>query len=476
MDSGYNSDGQLLRRYLESADEGAFSELVRRHLDLVYNAALRQSANDHATAQDVAQLAFVELARQSAQLLKHPTLAGWLYITTRNIARHARREQDRRSRREQATMNDPIDHPSTPSEWISLRPVLDDAMAELPETDRLAILLRYFEDQDLKRVGLALGLGDNAARMRVQRALEKLKSLLERKGITTSTAGLGLLIASHAATAAPAALSLQISAAASLAASATISSTASTLTFSSMAMNSSSIFGITAAIVVAPLLYQEHLIRNARTELAGLPGLVQSMNPPDSPGSRQGFSLAELVRLRAESAELEELKREASQIQTAMGSEKWILLDNAVRELHAAEGELQAAKEEMESRALRVKTINYMKHLGLAARIHANDNQHHFPNSFEQISKILGDSLPAGLSMDRFEFYPQLRPVMETEPQLILFHEKEPRKLPDGRWEKVYGMADGSVQTARSDTRDFSKWEQESGGIAKPLPLSRASQ
>lgn len=474
MESGQYSDGQLLSRYHETGDEPAFAELVRRHLNLVHGAALRQTANDHALAQDVAQQVFVEMARQSAGLLKHPTLAGWLYITTRNIAGHARRQQDRRSRRELATMSENTDHsrPSTPDGWDNLRPILDDAMAELSEKDRLAILLRYFEDQDLKQVGSALGLGDNAARMRVQRALEKLKALLERKGITTSTAGLGLLLTTHAATAAPSALSLQITAAAGLAASAKLSVTSGTVALTSLAMKSPTILGLTAAIIVAPLIYQEHLIRKARTELSEIPGLVHSINAPLASAGQEGYSQTELDKLRAESAELADLRNEVTRIQTELGVEKQTLLANATRDLLAAEAAVQAAKEETESRALRTKTINFMKMLGLAARVHATDNQDQFPTSFDQISKILSDSLPKDLSLDRFEFYPQSRQVLETEPQLILFHEKEPRKLPDGSWEKVYGLADGSVQTARSTTGDFSKWEQESGGIAKPLPVA----
>ena len=58
-------DGELLRRYAETNSESAFTELVERHLPLVYSAALRQVNGDAHLAQDVAQTVFAETRPES---------------------------------------------------------------------------------------------------------------------------------------------------------------------------------------------------------------------------------------------------------------------------------------------------------------------------------------------------------------------------------------------------------------------------
>src|ERR1700689_3786162 len=78
-----SEDAQLLRRYSAERSEAAFAELVGRHVDLVYSAALRLVNGDAHSAQDLTQQVFSELARQARPLAHHPGLVGWLYTTTR---------------------------------------------------------------------------------------------------------------------------------------------------------------------------------------------------------------------------------------------------------------------------------------------------------------------------------------------------------------------------------------------------------
>jgi RNA polymerase sigma factor (sigma-70 family) len=196
-------DSELLRRYAETKAEEAFAELVRRHVNLVYSAALRQVNGDAHLAQDVTQTVFTDLARKAPSLVRRTTLTGWLYTSAHFAAAKIVRTENRRRDREEKFMREPIHEPAPEADWENLRPALDDAMHELKETDQEAILLRYFENRQFAEVGAKLGLNENAARMRVERALEKLRGSLTKRGITTATA-LASVISANAIQIAPA--------------------------------------------------------------------------------------------------------------------------------------------------------------------------------------------------------------------------------------------------------------------------------
>lgn len=209
-------DAELLRRYAEEKSEAAFAELVQRHVDLVYAAALRRLGGDGHGAADVAQRVFVALARQAAALARHPVLPAWLYATTRHVAiDYARAEQRRKVHEREASLMQELNASGEPpADWDRLRPLLDGAMDALPERDREAVLLRFFARRPFAEIGRALNLSEDAARMRVERAMEKLRELLVGGGITSTAAALGLALSSHSAAAAPAALAPAITSAA----------------------------------------------------------------------------------------------------------------------------------------------------------------------------------------------------------------------------------------------------------------------
>jgi RNA polymerase sigma factor (sigma-70 family) len=204
---------ELLRRYVAERSEAAFAELVRQHIDLVYSAALRQVSGDAATAQDVTQAVFTELARNAPHLVKHRALTGWLYTSTRFLAAKTRRAEHRRQAREQEAhlMNQLLQPSESDLAWQEFRPLLDDVMHELDASDREAVLMRYFERQPLAEVGARLGLSENTARMRVERALDKLRAALARRGVTSTVAALGGALAERAVCAAPVELAGQVS-------------------------------------------------------------------------------------------------------------------------------------------------------------------------------------------------------------------------------------------------------------------------
>jgi len=209
-------DAALLSRYAAEQSEAAFAELTQRHVDLVYSAALRLMNSDVHAAQDLTQQVFTEVARQAKRLARHPAFVGWLYTTTRLMAWRIQRTEQRRQAREQEAhaMNQLLQDNEPPPDWNQLRPLLEDVMHELDDKDRYAVLLRFFQNRTLAEVGAALQLTENAARMRVDRALDKLRSKLARRGITTSAATLAAVVTANAVQAAPAGLAATISAAA----------------------------------------------------------------------------------------------------------------------------------------------------------------------------------------------------------------------------------------------------------------------
>src|SRR5208283_208247 len=92
-------DWQLLQAYAKNRSEAAFAELVRLHLNWVYSVALRHVGDPH-LAEDVVQSVFVLLARKARDLRPGTLLGGWLFRTTRHVASHAVRAEQRRKTRE----------------------------------------------------------------------------------------------------------------------------------------------------------------------------------------------------------------------------------------------------------------------------------------------------------------------------------------------------------------------------------------
>jgi RNA polymerase sigma factor (sigma-70 family) len=194
-------DTHLLRAYLETRSEEAFRALVRRHVAMVHGAARRQPGIDEHLASDVAQRVFLALARKASALAAERTLSGWLYVAARmEAARLARTEARRRARETavaimNASERNEVESPS----WDTLGPAVDAAMAQLGATDREAILLRYFGGRSFADVGHAFAIGEDAARKRVDRALEKLRTVLKRRGVAPTASSLSLALETHAA-------------------------------------------------------------------------------------------------------------------------------------------------------------------------------------------------------------------------------------------------------------------------------------
>jgi RNA polymerase sigma factor (sigma-70 family) len=201
-------DPELLRRYVEEKSEAAFAELVRRRIDLVYSVALRQVGGDAHLAEDVAQKVFVDLARKAPTLTDRLVLSGWLYRSTHYAASDVVRSERRRRAREQESqaMHEANMSPVAPAEWEKLRPLLDEAMSSLDDEDRDAVSLRFFEGRPFAEIGRVLRVTEDAARKRVERALDRMGASLSRRGVTSTSTALGLALANQITAAAPAGL------------------------------------------------------------------------------------------------------------------------------------------------------------------------------------------------------------------------------------------------------------------------------
>jgi RNA polymerase sigma factor (sigma-70 family) len=210
------NETELLRRYARERSEAAFAALVEQHLGAVYGVALRQAHGDTHLAEDIAQIVFATLARKAATLVDCDVLGGWLYRTTRYAARDVIRTEVRRRKREQEALAMDELSPASSGEvdWEALRMVLDDSMAELKDTERDAVWLRFFENRSFAEIGERLRLTENAARMRVSRALDLLHAALTRRGVQSTTAALTAALTHQPAVAVPAGLSATIAASA----------------------------------------------------------------------------------------------------------------------------------------------------------------------------------------------------------------------------------------------------------------------
>jgi RNA polymerase sigma factor (sigma-70 family) len=208
-----SDDAELLRRYAESHSEEAFTQFVERNLGLVYYAALRRTNGDIHLAQDVVQLVFTSLAKNARSVARHAVPAGWLYVATRNAAANLMRSERRRKAREKdaMTLREPSLEAESVPDWEGLRPHLDAIMDLLNKKDRDAVLLRCLQDRPFAEIGRILRTSEDAARKRVDRALEKLRSLLAGRGITSTSAALAVALATQAGIAAPTGLAARVS-------------------------------------------------------------------------------------------------------------------------------------------------------------------------------------------------------------------------------------------------------------------------
>jgi len=313
---GDSSDIELLEQFARNRSEAAFAELVERHIGLVYSTALRKTGNPQ-LSEDVTQAVFILLARKADSLGPKTVLPGWLHNTARFTAANLRRAEQRRIRRDQeAFMKSTMDEAAPDTLWRELSPLLDDAVAALGAGERDAIVLRFFQNRSLAEVGAALGASESATRMRVNRALEKMRKFFSRHGVIISSAAIGGTISANSAHAAPAGLATIVST--NVFSGTTLTSTAVVAATKAIAMTAFQKAIVTAALVAtagvgilevhknAASQKQIQSLQEQQNSLDGQFGQLQRER--DDATNRLGSLIAENEQLKSNPNERELLK------------------------------------------------------------------------------------------------------------------------------------------------------------------------
>jgi RNA polymerase sigma factor (sigma-70 family) len=448
----------LLEEYTRTGSDSAFRELVARYLGLVYSTALRLVDGDAHLAEDVAQTVFMDLAQKAGGLSSRVMLGGWLHQRTYNVAAPMMRSRRRRlSREREAAQLNALQNESA-ADLDHVAPMLDEAITHLAKEDRTAIILRFFERRDFRSIGQALGSNEDAARMRVNRALSKLHLLLTKRGAPLSLSALGMALASETLTAAPTGLVASVAGTA-LAGSAAGKGLSVTLLKITAAMTKLKagvisavvIGGVATSLVIsqqarAKLREQDEVLRQQSAQLAQLAADNERLSGLVSKGNVPDVQLSDLPKLKAEA---ESLRRQTNDL--AM-----------LREQNQRLQQQAATKQTpLEINEERIAKIERGKNWLLAFKTYAVEHQGQFPTNFEMAASLLEKESngETNMSPEQFEMVYRGADVLTNSGDVVMLKEKQTWLGSDGKWHKIYGMVDGSVQ----DIAMPSQWRVASG-------------
>ena len=401
------TDNELLREYVATGAEGAFASLVERYIGLVYSTALRVVVDPH-LAEDVTQTTFAALARQARSVMTHPVLPAWLHRTASNHAANVVRGEMRRRAREQEALT--MDTSETEADWKQIAPLLDRAVNQLPERDRAVIVMRFFGAKSAREIGDALRVSEEAAQKRVTRALERLRGIFAREGVTLSAAALAALFASNVTAAVPQGLTVAVTTGAlagtSAAATGFSINTIQLILMSKLKLGAVGALILAAAVVAPIVLRQQQKITPIEPKAA-----IAEPAPVPTPAAPPMTPEEERARFAADVA----------------------------------------------------RNVNMMKQVGLELRMSMRNNPGGNINA-EQVLEAVGAGAsgrkPVELLVPNVA---ELRQIISRTPETIIARTAEPIRTPDGKWLRVYTLADGSAHQRVMDEpgQKFSgQWEK----------------
>lgn len=189
---------ELLNRYAVSRDEAAFELIVERHSSLVWGVCRRTLSNP-ADCEDVFQATFLALVRQIQTIDITKPLAPWLYSVALRASRKAAARDTKRR-----TQPLPEDCASEPGDTIANREMcrtIHEEVARLPQTLREVVVACCIQGESREEAASAIGCTESAVKSRLERARERLRTALTRRGIDLPAALVLLSIGSERASA-----------------------------------------------------------------------------------------------------------------------------------------------------------------------------------------------------------------------------------------------------------------------------------
>jgi RNA polymerase sigma factor (sigma-70 family) len=464
-----SDDRQLLRRFAAERSEAAFSELVARHLPLVYSTAIRQTGGDEHFAKDVAQLVFTDLARKARGLSENVILAGWLHRATIFAARQILRGERRRHEREQQAVTMNAISSETENNWQQIRPLLDEALERLGKADRDTLLLRFFEQQSFAQIGANLGGSEDAVRKRITRALEKLRTILQKSGVTTTAAALSTVMSANAIQAVPAGLAAALTNT-SLAAAAT----GTTFTLLKIMTATQLKLGLGALVVAGAataFVIQHQMQSRLLDENQSLRGQIAQLQDDNNDLSHRladagdarklsGDQFNELLRLRGEVGRLRQQTNDLGQSQAS--------LERSLQEKQARQPAEDDSVRDRQRQMFEAKASD-AKNIAIDLLYYANDHQGQYPTNFNQIDAYT-NQFPFSGTNDFEIVFQGSRNEITNLGEVIVVQEPDAWPTFDGKWGKVYGFADGHAELHTEVDGNFDAFEQQHSVSLPPNP------
>jgi RNA polymerase sigma factor (sigma-70 family) len=410
-------------------------------------------------AEEVAQNVFTLLAQKAGEIVPPQVVAGWLYHSTRHLAMHCVRSEQRRREREQtAVAMNALSESDGDARFVAEH--LEEALAELDPADRDALVLRYLDDRSLRDVGRELGVSEDAARMRVNRATERIRAVFQRRGATVTTVGFAAAVTAASA-APPAGLAVSVT-------SAVLAATASTAVTQGVLMHwfstKAALVATTAAVLAGGGTYltQSRETGRLQHQVAGLTQQQQTAQSDLEAAQAKIASLNEMIGLMGQQQDdINALRQEIIRLKQSGGQEVGENerlrdeLQSALRRIDDMNAQEVRRIEDEAALKTRVERINHLKQIGTAARLHFQDHRR-FPKDFYEMGNTLGP-------VERFAEYSEMVPGSQTLPEFahdtILAREKTPRRQPNGKWERGYVFLDGHAESVSQESPDYSGFE-----------------